>query len=72
MITIYIGPEEEKKKYILCKNLLCHVSPFFKVAFEEMYEEGKEQIWNMDDEKAEDFELLIQWLYTDKIVLRQR
>jgi hypothetical protein len=72
MITIYIGPVEEKRKYILCKNLLCHVSPFFKVAFQEMYEEGKEQIWNMDGDKAEDLELLIQWLYTDKIVLRQR
>jgi hypothetical protein len=64
MITIYIGSEEEKRKYILCKNLLCHVSPFFKVAFQEMYEEGKEQIWNMDGDRAEDLELLIQWLYT--------
>jgi hypothetical protein len=72
MITIYMGPEDTKKKYILSKNLLCSVSPFFKTAFEESYKEGQQHIWNMDGDKAEDLELLIQWLYTDTIVLHQR
>lgn len=72
MITIYMGPEDTKKKYILSKNLLCSVSPFFKTAFEESYKEGQEHIWNLDEDKAEDLELLIQWLYTDTIVLHHR
>lgn len=72
MITIYMGPEDTKNKYIISKNLLCSVSPFFKTAFEESYKEGQEHIWIMDSDKAEDLELLIQWLYTDTIVLHQR
>jgi hypothetical protein len=72
MITIYMGPEDTKKKYILSKNLLSSVSPFFKTAFEESYKEGQEHIWSMDGDKARNLELLIQWLYIDTIVLHQR
>jgi BTB/POZ domain len=68
-VTIYVGSEATKKKYILPKTYLCEQSAYFKAAFEGRFQEGEEQALQLDEDSPEHFELVIQWLYTKRVIL---
>lgn len=60
-MTIFVGPDREEFK--LSKELLCHVSPFFKAAFEGDFKEGQEQTMELLDDDVEAFGYVVTYLY---------
>jgi BTB/POZ domain len=71
VVTIIIGPEESKETFIIHKELICHYSPFFSVAFNSnsKYAEGATQTMKLPDVDVENFGLFVQWVYNQQIDL---
>jgi hypothetical protein len=69
MVIVYVGPEATKTKYVLPKQLLCHQSAYSNAAFKGKFKEGQEQVVHLDADIPRAFELVIQWLYTDGVIL---
>jgi hypothetical protein len=59
----------EKDQYIISKALLCQSSGYFRAALEGGWRETTEQEIDLQDEDPEAFEMLIQYLYTGKVVI---
>jgi hypothetical protein len=70
-VAIRIGDYE----YQLPKALLCRKSPYFAAAFEGKFQEGMEQAITLPKldgvVSVRSFEMLIQWLYLGRVVLKQ-
>jgi hypothetical protein len=60
-VTIHVG--EDRHEFKLSKDLLCHVSPFFKAAFEGEFKEGKEQTMELLDDNVQAFEHIVSYIY---------
>lgn len=59
----------EGKKFELHKNLLCYNSQFFDSAFNGKFKEGIDQIMELGECTASIFHLVVQWVYTGRIIL---
>lgn len=70
LIDLYKGPEVtiivQKKKFILPKRLLCHLSPVFDVAFNSNFKEGHEQEMTLQTTITA-FEHATKWMFTGNI-----
>ena len=60
-----------KVKFSVHKEMLCGVSSFFRSAFTGSFREGRQQVMELPEDDPNIFELLVQWLYTDKYDLQQ-
>lgn len=63
LVTIEVGKEEGKKKFVVHKDLLCASSPFFKNAFEGVWKEAQDGVIPLPDATVEVFTAFIEWLY---------
>jgi hypothetical protein len=69
MVTVCVGKGARKRKYSLPKDLLCYQSQFFDKALNGNFKEGAEQVVNLPEERPYTFDLVIQWIYTGKVIL---
>jgi hypothetical protein len=60
-VIIYVGPGKEEFK--LSKSLLCHLSPFFRAAFEGEFKEGQEQTMELLDDDVDAFNHVVSYIY---------
>ncbi|KAH8597133.1 hypothetical protein B0O99DRAFT_592884 [Bisporella sp. PMI_857] len=65
IVNIIVG--EEKKKFVLHKNLICTSSPVFERMFNGSFKEGKAQTAKLPDDDVESFALFQGWLYNETI-----
>lgn len=65
--TIVVGPAGESTRYSIPQALLCHYSKFFDRAFNGYFKESIEKYIELPEETPEEFELLLQWIYTKEI-----
>ena len=64
-ITVLVG--EEKKKYVIHKNIVCQSSPFFDAAVKGQWKEAAEMVVRMPETKPEIFSAYVGWLYTGNL-----
>lgn len=69
MVTIIIGPEESKETFIVHKEIICHYSPFFSIAFNSKFTESSTKTMSLPDIEIDNFGLLVHWFYTQQIDL---
>ena len=65
VITVLVGPGEES--YEVHKDLICASSRFFKAACNRKSVEGMEDVVHLPNDDPETFELLLQWLYMERV-----
>jgi len=65
-VTFIVG--KEAQKFTVHKNLAEHYSPFFTKAFNSGFIEGQTQEMVLEDVEPVTFGLVINWLYTQKII----
>ena len=59
-VDIYVG--EDKNHYNLPKELLCYYSKYFERCFNGAFREAQEQKLELLEDKAEDFEVLVEYM----------
>ena len=59
-------------KYKVHKALLCEASDFFASALKEEWKEGQKHRVPLPDDDSSVVDLYVQWLYTRRIVIRER
>ncbi|CAN9287935.1 hypothetical protein AA0119_g8053 [Alternaria tenuissima] len=64
MVTVFIGPT--KKRYSIYKDLICHHSEYFRVAFNGLWQESDKGV-TLEDVEIEVFNLFVHWLYTQEL-----
>ncbi|KAL8675133.1 MAG: hypothetical protein Q9168_000504 [Polycauliona sp. 1 TL-2023] len=64
ILTITVG--EEKRPFLVHREVLCAVSPFFAAALNPSYDfrESRSSTFNLSSARPVDFEYLVQWIYT--------
>ncbi|TVY50181.1 hypothetical protein LCER1_G009005, partial [Lachnellula cervina] len=70
VVTILAGSGEKEEKFIVHKAFACHYSPVFKAAFDSGFIEGQTQTYKLDDIEPKVVQVLVQWVYTQKIDIR--
>lgn len=65
-VDIYVGPQ--KKHYTLPKKLLCYYSEYFERCFNGNFIEGQTQKLTLDEDKVEDFEILLEYMISGGII----
>lgn len=69
MVTIIAGPEKEK--FILHKEFACHYSPTFNAGFNSKFLAGETQTYTLDDVAPAPVRLLVHWIYTQTLAVRE-
>ncbi|KAL8910567.1 MAG: hypothetical protein Q9171_004149 [Xanthocarpia ochracea] len=64
ILTVTVG--EEKKSFLVHREVLCSVSPFFAAALKPSYDfrESRSSNFHLPSARPIDFEYLVQWIYT--------
>ncbi|KAL9039179.1 MAG: hypothetical protein Q9180_002684 [Flavoplaca navasiana] len=64
ILTVTVG--EEKRPFLVHREILCAVSPFFAAALNPSYDfrESRSSTFNLSFARPVDFEYLVQWIYT--------
>lgn len=64
ILTVTVG--EEKRPFLVHREILCAVSPFFAAALNPSYDfrESRSSTFNLSSARPVDFEYLVQWIYT--------
>ncbi|KAN0122662.1 hypothetical protein V8E51_000988 [Hyaloscypha variabilis] len=65
LVTIYVGPK--KVPFAIHKEVACLYSPVLKAAFNSNFIEGQSQRYTLEEGTAKSFQLVVQWLYSQKI-----
>ena len=65
MVTIHVG--EERTKYVVHEQFICHYSDFFQSAFNSGFSETESKEVSYPDTTTPAFGLFIQWLYTQSL-----
>jgi hypothetical protein len=60
-----------KTKFIVHKSFVCHYSPVFKLAFDIGIMERQTRRYRLGNTSANTAQLLVQWLYTQKVDIRK-
>ncbi|KAL8783764.1 MAG: hypothetical protein Q9213_004380, partial [Squamulea squamosa] len=65
ILTITVG-EAEKRPFLVHREILCSVSPFFAAALNPSYDfrESRSSTFHLPSARPVDFEYLVQWIYT--------
>lgn len=66
-VTIKISPEA--KEFLIHRELLCKVSPYFQGAFKGEFAEAKDGAITLDNISVRTFEIVQRWLYSGTLVL---
>jgi len=69
--SVEVIVSEKRVHWTLQKELLCHISPFFKAACEGKFHEAVHNQIVLPEEDVDSFELFVQWLYTGHFVKSQ-
>lgn len=64
--------EAQNHKFVIHKDFICYHSPFFSSAFTSDFREGPTQLTELDDIDPEAFAILVNWIYTSKVVDAKR
>lgn len=67
MVTILVGAGDNKAKFVVHKDFVCHYSLVFRAAFNGVFIEGQSQIYYLRDEREKVVGLLVEWIYTKDI-----
>lgn len=65
MLKVVVGPEKEE--YMVHRERLCTVSPFFKLACESGFKESVEGVVYLPEVESNTFDYFLQWLYLGQI-----
>ncbi|KAK4547289.1 hypothetical protein LTR36_000944 [Oleoguttula mirabilis] len=65
VVEVIVG--EDKRIFLVHKNLLRNNSAFFDAALKEEWKEGQQRKVTLEDEESELFYRYVQWLYTGRI-----
>jgi len=66
MVTFEVDKGDRFRKFLVYRELACYYSPVWNSAFANGFKEGESQTYKLDDVSASVFELLVQWLNTQK------
>jgi hypothetical protein len=69
-VDIYVGPE--KKHYSVPKEIICSQSDYFKRCFNGGFKEAEEQKLYLDEDKVEDFEILLEYVLCGQVTTQIR
>lgn len=61
-VTIVVSKDPSTNKFRIHREFACHHSPVFKAAFNSDFQEGKSQIYILEDPIEGAVQLLVQWL----------
>jgi hypothetical protein len=68
VVTFLIGKESDPPKtFLVHKEYACYASPVFDAAFNSNCIEGQTQTYKLDDTTPHAFQLLVQWIYHEKL-----
>ena len=68
MVYILVGPDKER--YIIHRDLICNVAPYFRAVFEGQFAESSTQTLELscEHENRRMFEAFLQWAYSGKVL----
>jgi hypothetical protein len=69
-VDIYVGPE--KKHYSVPKEIICSQSDYFRRCFNGGSKEAEEQKLYLDEDKVEDFEILLEYVLSGQVTTQLR
>ncbi|KAH7417491.1 hypothetical protein BKA64DRAFT_636849 [Cadophora sp. MPI-SDFR-AT-0126] len=69
MATLTTGSGHSIKQFVVHKDFACHYSPVLKAAFNSNFLEGRTQVYHLDDVEEEVGSLLVNWLYSQDLVV---
>ncbi|CZR54723.1 uncharacterized protein PAC_04607 [Phialocephala subalpina] len=69
VVTFYVTEDGEEQKFVIHREYVCHYSPVLKAAFNSNFIEGQTGEYRLDDITHGTFNLLVQWLYHQKVDL---
>ncbi|KAF2635856.1 hypothetical protein P280DRAFT_522630 [Massarina eburnea CBS 473.64] len=64
-VNIIVGAE--KKRFLIHKDIICHHSEYFRVAFNGEWKEADDKDVVLEDVDAGMFGIFVSWLYTSKL-----
>ncbi|TVY81684.1 hypothetical protein LSUE1_G005999 [Lachnellula suecica] len=67
MVSIYVGEDEDEEHFTVHKELLCNKIPYFQKMFQGGFNEAKTSVARFPEDEPESFDLLLGWVYEDKI-----
>ncbi|TVY59622.1 hypothetical protein LSUE1_G009221 [Lachnellula suecica] len=67
MVTVNVSNDQDKDKFLVHKDFICHYSPFFDAAFNGNFEEGERQEMDFPGTKPVVFGIFVEWLYSQKV-----
>lgn len=67
-VTVFAG--EEKKKFVVHRNIVCQTSDYFQAACNGKWKEAKEKVVNLPTIKSHVFGIYVCWLYTSKVDIK--
>ncbi|KAL6716049.1 hypothetical protein ACLMJK_007011 [Lecanora helva] len=65
-VTVKVG--EERRVFLVHKNLLSNAANYFKAAFNGNFAEAQSQVLEMPEDGPEQFRWFVRWLYTDRVL----
>ncbi|KAE8446865.1 hypothetical protein EG329_011496 [Mollisiaceae sp. DMI_Dod_QoI] len=71
LVTFIIGKDDNKKTFIIHKDVVCESSSVLKAAFESEFVEGQTQTYKLEDTTERAFKLLMQWMYAGRFTVKQ-
>jgi len=69
MATILVKDPSSTEAFNVHREFACHYSPVFMSAFNSAFKEGQTQTYQLEDTSVEAVQLLVQWLYQQKLDL---
>ncbi|PMD39676.1 hypothetical protein L207DRAFT_583536 [Hyaloscypha variabilis F] len=71
LVTFIVGKEGETGKFTAHKEVVCYHSKVLNAAFNSTSVEGQTQTYRLED-TSEVFKLFMQWIYFQRLTLKQR
>jgi hypothetical protein len=71
MVTFIIGEEGSQETFLVHKEVACDSTPVFERAFNSVFIEGQDQNYRITDTTRGAFQLLMQWMYSRDLELKQ-
>jgi hypothetical protein len=67
LVTIKVGTGQDSEWFQVHRNVICHSSKFFKVAFTSRFKEAAKQHWDLPEEKVDAFSFFCDRLYSGQV-----
>jgi hypothetical protein len=69
LVTFVVGNEGESTTFTVHKEVACYHSKVLNAAFNGQFAEGQTQSYRLEDTTEHAFRLLMQWMYSQKLVI---